>query len=111
MLRSAPFWYRTFPRLTHAMRRLCRANYEPEMTLLDTLCDRSRIGVDVGAKVGMYTYRIRKHAAAVLAFEPQPMLYSMLRVVFDGKGGVVEPYALSNRRGTTTMRVPYAAGG
>ena len=89
------------------MRRLSRANYEREMELLDLLCDRNRPGIDVGAKVGMYTYRIRRHSSAVIAFEPIPMLNQMLRAVFEGKRGRIEPYAVSNRRGTAILRLPY----
>lgn len=110
MLRSAPFWYRNFPRLTHMVRRICRANYEREMELLDVLCDRARVGIDVGAKVGMYTYRIRDRSAKVIAFEPIPTFNQMLAKVFDGKCGQIEPYALSNRRGRTMLRMPYESG-
>ena len=95
------------PRLVFLMRRLRRANYEREMELLDLLCDRTRPGIDVGAKVGMYTYRIRRHSSEVIAFEPIPMLNRMLRTVFEGKHGRIEPYAVSNQRGTAMLRLPY----
>jgi FkbM family methyltransferase len=95
------------PRLVFLMRRLSRANYEPEMELLDLLCDRNRPGIDIGAKVGMYTYRIRRHSSEVIAFEPIPMLNQMLRAVFQGKRARIEPYAVSNRRGTAILRLPY----
>jgi len=107
----APFTYRRMPRLVFLMRRLSRANYEREMELLDLLCDRNRPGIDVGAKVGMYTYRIRQHSSEVIAFEPIPMFNRILRAVFDGKRGRVEPYAVSNQRGTAKMRLPYAHDG
>ena len=77
------------------------------MELLDLLCDRNRPGIDVGAKVGMYTYRIRRHSSEVIAFEPIPMLHQMLRAVFEGKRGRIEPYAVSNQRGTAILRLPY----
>jgi FkbM family methyltransferase len=109
MLRSGPFWYRNFPRITHFVRRIARANYEREMELLDVLCDRARAGVDVGAKVGMYTYRIRRRCSKVIAFEPQPLFNQMLAKVFDGLRGKVHPFALSNRCGHATMRIPWDA--
>src|SRR5213079_560886 len=87
-MQAAPFSYRRMPRLVFLMRRLSRANYEREMELLDLLCDRNRPGIDVGAKVGMYTYQ-------------------MLRAVFEGKRGRIEPYAVSNQRGTAILRLPY----
>ncbi len=111
MWRSAPFWYGRFPRLTFTMRRLSRANPGREMAFLDALCDRARIGVDIGAKVGMYTYRIRARSAEVIAFEPIPMFNRMLKAVFDGKRGRIEPYAVSSQRGTATLRMPYDGKG
>jgi FkbM family methyltransferase len=108
---DAPFSYRRMPRLVFLMRRLSRANYEREMELLDLLCDRNRPSIDIGAKIGMYTYRIRKHSSEVIAFEPIPMFNRILQAVFDGKRGRVEPYAVSNQRGTGELRLPYAHDG
>ena len=101
------FAFRRMPRLVFLMRRLSRANYEPEMELLDLLCNRKRPGIDIGAKIGMYTYRIRKHSSEVIAFEPIPMFNQFLRAIFEGNRGRVEPYAVSNQRGTAKMRLPY----
>src|ERR1041385_9556976 len=108
---DAPFSYRRMPRLVFLWRRLSGANYEREMELLDLLCDRERPGIDVGAKIGMYTYRIRKHSSEVIAFEPIPMFNRILRAVFDGKRGRVEPYAASNQRGLAKLRLPHAHDG
>jgi FkbM family methyltransferase len=110
-MEAAPFAYRRMPRLVFLMRRLSRANYEREMELLDLLCDRNRPGIDIGAKVGMYTYRIRAHSSEVIAFEPIPMFNRILRKVFEGKRGRVEPYAVSDRRGTAKLRLPYGHDG
>jgi len=99
------------PRLVFLIRRLRRANYEREMELLDLLCDRTRPGIDIGAKIGMYTYPIRKHSSEVIAFEPIPMFNRILRAVFAGKRGRVEPYAVSDQRGTAKLRLPYAHDG
>jgi FkbM family methyltransferase len=99
------------PRLVFLIRRLSRANYEREMELLDLLCDRKHPSIDVGAKIGMYTYRIRKHSSEVIAFEPIPMFNRILRAVFEGKRGRVEPYAVSNELGMAKMRLPYAHDG
>src|SRR3954471_9496342 len=107
MMGAAPFAYRRMPRFVFLIRRLSRANYEREMELLDLLCDRNRPGIDVGAKIGMYTYRIRQHSSDVIAFEPIPMFNRILRAVFEGRRGRVEPYAVSNKRGVAKMRLPY----
>lgn len=102
-----PFWYRTFPRLTFFARRMVGANYEREMELLDVLCDPAATGIDVGAKVGMYTYRIRAASSDVVAFEPNPLFSNMLKAVFEGKRGRIEPYAVSSTRGKVMLRMPY----
>src|SRR5262245_134701 len=98
-MRGTAFFYRHLPRLSFWLNRMTRANYEREMELLHILCDPSRPGIDVGAKVGMYTYRIRAHSSHVIAFEPIPVFHEMLRAVFEGKGGRIEPFAVSNARG------------
>jgi FkbM family methyltransferase len=108
---ATPFSYRRMPRLVFLMRRLSRANYEREMELLDLLCDRNRLGIDVGAKIGMYTYRIRQQSSEVIAFEPIAMFNRILRAVFEGKRGRVEPFAVSNQRGTAKLRLPYGHDG
>ena len=111
MLRGAPFWYGTFPRFAHTILRISGANYEREMELLDVLSDRTRTGIDVGAKVGMYTYRMLDRASNVVAFEPVPLFNQMLDRVLEGTNGRIEPYALSNHHGYATMRMPYRANG
>ena len=59
----------------------------------------------------MYTYRIRAHSSEVIAFEPIPMFNRILRTVFEGKRGRVEPYAVSDQRGTAKLRLPYGHDG
>src|SRR5436305_7223946 len=108
---AAPFAYRHLPRLLFLFRRLRRANYEPEMELLDLLCERNRPSLDVGAKVGMYTYRIRAHSSEVIAFEPIPMFNHVLRAVFEGRRVRIEPYAVSDQCGTAKLRLPYGHDG
>ncbi len=105
------FWYRRFPRLTFLARRIAGASYEREMELLDVLCDRERTGIDVGAKVGMYTYRIRKNSSDVLAFEPIPLFHNMLKKVFDDTRSRIEPVAVSSCRGKATLRMPFDCTG
>lgn len=105
-----PFWYRNFPRLTFMARRMAGASYEREMELLNVLCDPDRTGIDVGAKVGMYTYRIREHSSDVIAFEPIPLFNTMLKAVFEGKRGHIEPVAVSNKHGKAILRMPYDHG-
>lgn len=109
-MRGSECFYRRFPRLMFRLRKLVRANYEPEMKLLDILCSREALSVDVGAKVGMYTYRLLRHSAEVLAFEPLPLYAAMLEKVFDGRCRI-ERAALSDRRAEAELRMPYTADG
>lgn len=93
------------------LRRLTRVNYEKEMRLLDVLCDRNRTSVDVGAKLGMYTYRILRHSRDVVSFEPIPTLAGMLTTVFAGKPVRIVQRAVSDAPGSVTMRIPYGSDG
>lgn len=111
MLRGAPFFYRAFPRFAHAILRMYGANREREMELLDALCDRARTGIDVGAKVGMYTYRILARSSDVIAFEPVPLFHQLLTRTFAAPRVRIEPYALSNCQADATLRLPYRANG
>jgi FkbM family methyltransferase len=81
------------------------------MQLLGALCDPNKTGIDVGAKVGMYTYRILARSADVIAFEPNPLFNRMLEAVFTGKPARIEPVALSSARGKAVLRLPYDAAG
>jgi len=93
------------PSQMHWIGRLTRMNYEPEMRFLSFLCDRSKVSVDIGAKVGMYAYRMMKHSLYVHAFEPLPLLAGILRKSLKGNICVHE-MALSDRNGSVDIRVP-----
>jgi FkbM family methyltransferase len=103
--------YQRYPRLMFLWRRVQRVNYEPEMELLDVLCDRQQTSVDVGAKLGMYTFRLLRHSSEVVAFEPIPLLAQMLERVFARRRVRIINSALSDQGGRTTMRVPYGSNG
>ena len=110
-MRTPIFAFRYFPKMVFWSRRIRGANYEPEMKLLDVLCDPTRTGVDIGAKIGMYTYRIAGRCADAIAFEPIPLFNRMLTRVFAGKRARIEPYALSDVHGKAVMRLPYDHNG
>jgi FkbM family methyltransferase len=101
------FLYRHLPRVMYLLNRIAGVNYEREMELLDLLCDPARMSVDVGAKAGMYTYRILARSAGVVAFEPIPMFNEALTAVFRDKRARVEPVALSNESGKAVLRLPF----
>ena len=111
-LRSTPMLrkYRRFPRLMFWLRRFQGVNYEPEMELLDILCDPSATSVDVGAKLGMYTDRLRRHSRDVVAFEPIPHLVELLRSTVGRKGCRIEACALSVKSsGSSSARAAHSS--
>jgi FkbM family methyltransferase len=103
--------YGRFPKLMFWLRRLERVNYEREMKQLDILCDRGKTSIDVGAKLGMYTYRLLRHSRDVVAFEPIPLLATMLGRVFENRPVRIENSALSDTPGRVQMRIPYGKNG
>ena len=94
----APFSYWKF-------RGWRRGVEEPELDLLPVLCSRSRTSIDVGANFGMYTVRLAALSRGCIAFEPIPALARALSRGF-GKRVRVNQTALSDRSGTTELRVP-----
>lgn len=104
---SSTFLYEHAPRLLFHWKRITHTNYEREMELLDALCDRTRTSLDIGAKYGMYAYRMIAHSRDVIAFDPIPLFQRFMRGAFAKKPVRVEPVALSNAAGQVTMRLPY----
>ncbi|MEE8296153.1 MAG: FkbM family methyltransferase [Sphingomonadales bacterium] len=77
------------------------------MDLLPFLCDPEKTSFDVGAKVGMYSYRLLKLSRKVIAFEPIPELHHLLSLVFKNNPKFkVNKEGLSVKPGTATIRLP-----
>ncbi|OSC28840.1 methyltransferase [Mycobacterium vulneris] len=95
------FWGRKY----RILRRLGESR--PDVRLAASLCDPARISLDIGADVGEFTIAMLGSSLSVIAFEPRPAqardLASMLKAV--GAAARVEAVALSDKRGTTSMRV------
>jgi FkbM family methyltransferase len=84
---------------------------EPEVLLLPFLCAGGRPAIDVGAHNGGYAVRLLKVCREVHVFEPQPVQASRLAAAFlFNRRARLHKVALSDRSGTTRMRVPLAAG-
>jgi FkbM family methyltransferase len=83
---------------------------EPELGLLANLVEATKEAVDIGANIGLYTYRLSKLCSHVFAFEPNPVLF---RVLEGARLANVSPrcIALSGRTGTADFFVPEAAYG
>ena len=103
--------YRFFPKLIFLIRKLTRVNEEPEMQLLHILCRGNMTSLDVGAKFGMYTYRLSHHSKKVIAFEPIKDLNIALSKIFRTNSVSIMPLALSESSGKVSMRTPLYKSG
>lgn len=83
---------------------------DPYLRIIGAISDRSRLSVDVGAHLGDYTFFMRRHAAACLAFECNPALVAHLKRRF-GRSVDIRPDAASDHEGTTTLRIPKSSVG
>jgi FkbM family methyltransferase len=81
---------------------------EPELALLKRVCPPRRIAVDVGANIGTYTYFLRRLAARVHAYEPNPELATRLRRLYPDV--IVRNVALSDRSAEVVLHVPAGEG-
>ena len=98
--------------LRFAPRTLCRIMAKRigypdiEMRLIPTLCDASGISIDVGAAGGRYTYLLLVQGSRCMSFEPRPEAADRMRENLSRHPGAqVEVVALSDRSGTTTLRI------
>ncbi len=102
-----------FAHLATLRDRLAPFYGEPELRLVNSLCDPTAAAFDVGANSGTYTHRMARHAARVVAFEPNPRLAGVLRTRFRSAiaaGTVrVEDCAVSDAPGSIDLFVPRGA--
>lgn len=78
---------------------------EREMEILDRIVSHRRRSIDIGANVGLYTYRFSQMFDHVESFEPNP--YCARKVIAAQLANVtVHEIALSNRRGSANLSMP-----
>lgn len=82
--------------------------HEAERALLPALCDSRRIGLDIGAALGAYSWPMSKLCSRCIAFEPNPEQARYLRRAF-GARLQVENSALSDRSGEVELVIPLAS--
>ena len=104
----ARMWSRllSFPRRQLWRARITRwgVGYpDPEMRVLDQLCDPGKLSIDVGASLGAYTLHLLAHSAAVWAFEPRAAAQAALRAMFTTPALVIRGEALSDTTGEATF--------
>jgi len=78
---------------------------DPEMGLLKFLVDPTRISLDVGANLGLFSYFLSRLSPKVIAFEPNPNPLRTLRQVADRNVEIV-PIAIGNSDGPVTLTIP-----
>src|ERR1700716_865882 len=79
----------------------------PDVVLVRSLCDPSRVSLDIGADVGEFAIAMLTSSRSVIACEPRPAQARDLTAMFDAVGAPVrvEAVALSDTPGVTGMRV------
>jgi FkbM family methyltransferase len=82
---------------------------EVELHLLEFLCRGDADAIDVGANDGSYVHYMRHYSRHVFAYEPMPSLADSLRQKFP-RGVTIEGIALSDKVGTTELRMPVVDG-
>jgi FkbM family methyltransferase len=82
----------------------------PEMGLLPFLADRTKVSLDIGANLGLFTYYLSRLSSHVYAFEPNPFPLRSLQAVADANVTVL-PIAVSDRSGEAELVVPRTAKG
>jgi FkbM family methyltransferase len=100
------------PRAVHAYRRLRHTvlfPFEPEIRLIPRYLDRTKLAVDVGADVGLYTSILAPRSALTLAIEPNPNSARYLRSLRLAHCQIIDA-AASNENGETVLRVPQMDG-
>jgi FkbM family methyltransferase len=83
---------------------------EPEIQFVSKFADPARDAVDIGANIGLYTYRLSPHVRTVHAFEPNPRLFEVLAAA-KLRNAALHRVALSSIQGHATFYVPRAAYG
>lgn len=82
---------------------------EPETAIIGELTEQRRRCLDVGANVGLYTYRFAQLFESVESFEPIP---ACARIIAASKRSNVRlhNFALSNRKGRANLSIPATGG-
>ncbi len=77
---------------------------EKELKHLREMVPANRVAIDIGAAHGTYAWHLARIARECIAFEPQRDLADRLRISIPR--ATVHNCALSDKTGTTTMRIP-----
>ena len=94
-------------RLYFSLLKWKRGYEEPELKLVQHLCDKNSISIDVGAANGLYLSHLYALSAKCYAFEPRIAALENLKRMFSGISDSIqfENVALSNFSGFTEMKI------
>jgi len=91
--------------------RLNFKNYKQQkvdksLLMLDVFLDKNAVFIDVGANIGEYVNRAKKHISEneIFAFEPLPKLNKRLKKAFPNAN--VSQVALSDKKAKSTFKIP-----
>jgi FkbM family methyltransferase len=85
--------------------RDCWMTGEWELRELHRIVPKQGLAIDVGANVGVYSYRLKRLGHRVVSFEPDPAYQERLKSLL-GPDARIEAVALSSAGGSGVMRVP-----
>lgn len=83
--------------------------FEPELSHLKSLVDGGGVAVDVGANLGLYTYRLSQLATHVYAFEINQDVTKDLKS-YEAKNVTLINRGLSSREGMARLYIPVFRG-
>ena len=81
---------------------------EPELLLLDQLCDSTKSSIDIGVFRGVYSYKISEYSDKVYGFEANPIMFKYLikNLTKLRDNIVLYNVALSNSEGYAKLKIP-----
>ena len=82
---------------------------EPELTNVGDLCSGRRVAIDVGANIGLWSYRMAKIFSKVYAFEINEGIAANL-VAYRSKKIEIVHCGLSSEAGDLTLYIPVSKG-
>ena len=81
------------------------ADCEPELKWLEEICPRRGVAIDVGANIGVYSYKMAKLFPQVYCFEINPDLLGPLEALGSARISVIAK-GLSAEAGKMTLHIP-----
>ncbi len=81
------------------------ADCEPELKWLEEICPRRAVAIDVGANIGVYSYKMAKLFPQVYCFEINPDLTGPLEALGSARISVIAK-GLSAAAGKKTLHIP-----